>query len=211
MEQDTGLESQAQTGPVGLTSGLHGLRGSQSQLPLSAPPDLQITGAVVRPAHITGGFLFVGRALGCRLSGRAPDQANCCKVEVSSFYLDGVFVRSCWWGLAGQRPPSWAPESPGRLAGLGPSCVLTHTCLQQKWKCQGMPLDLVCAWGAFHRGAYWKLLKEFEAEQQGVSVALCSARPSLPKELLLAGHDAAAASAFLRQTLNTSNAFKSQV
>ena len=67
-----------------------------------------------------------------------------------------------------------------------------------------MPLDLVCAWGAFHRGAYWKLLKEFEAEQQGVSVALCSARPSLPKELLLAGHDAAAASAFLRQTLNIS-------
>lgn len=35
--------------------------------------------------------------------------------------------------------------------------------------------------GAFHRGAFWELPKELEAEQQGVLVAACSARPGLPK------------------------------
>lgn len=64
LEQDTGLRSQAQPGPVGVMAGLRRLSGSQSQLLLSAPPDLQVTGAVARSAHIRGGISICGEGFG---------------------------------------------------------------------------------------------------------------------------------------------------
>jgi len=102
------------------------------------------------------------------------------------------------------------PWQAGRVKVRPILCAYTHTSATEM-EVPGHTAGSGLRLGAFHRGAYWKLLKEYEAEQQGVSVAPCSARPGLPKELPLAGRNAAADPAFLRQTLNTSDAFKSQV
>ena len=132
-----------------------------------------------------------------------PRIRQTCKAEVSSFYLDGVYsellvgtgAHGHQRALAGWRPI---------LCGFTPTTAIE---MQVPGHAAGSGLRL----GAFHRGAYWELLKELEAEQQGVLVAPCSARPGLPKELPLEGRDVAAAPAFLPQSLNTSGAFKSQV
>ena len=147
-EQGTGLQSQARPGPVG-----DSWAARAEGVPGSAPPQRTPRSAGNRcccaSSSPQGAFLLVGRASGQQTEHKGPGSANCCKAEVSSLHSDGAFVRSCWWKPAGQRPPSWALESPGRLAAH-PVCV--HTRLQQKCKRQGRPFDLVCTWGHFTLG-----------------------------------------------------------
>lgn len=118
----------------------------------------------------------------------------------------------CLFGAAGgDRQGKGHPRGHRRaLAGWRPIlCAYAHVCNRDA--SAGARRLIWFALGGISPWCLLEAAEEFEAEQRGVSVAPCSARPGLPKELPLAGGDAAAAPAFLPQMLNTSGASKSQV